>query len=106
VAGVGNGVDDPLEGDTLPKGEKRLGLTRSVPLPRQLPALLYVYYCNCSGVRSQNGKTGLTKDLGYGDISETKLLLQEASKLLEAYSRDILNSEYLNSSSVRLTWYQ
>jgi len=28
-AGVGNGVDDPLEGDTRPKGEKRFGLTRS-----------------------------------------------------------------------------
>ena len=42
VAGVGNGVDDPLEGDTLLKGEKRLGLTRSALLPRQLPTLLYV----------------------------------------------------------------
>jgi hypothetical protein len=40
VAGVGNGVDDPLEGDTRLKGEKRLGLTRSVPLPRQPPTLL------------------------------------------------------------------
>ncbi len=28
-AGVRNGVDDPLEGDTRPKGEKRFGLTRS-----------------------------------------------------------------------------
>ncbi len=36
----------------------------------------------------------LTKDLGYGDISETTLLLQEVSKLLEAYSRGILNSDY------------
>jgi hypothetical protein len=36
----------------------------------------------------------LVKDLGYGDISETILLLQEVSKLLEAYSRGILNSDY------------
>jgi len=35
----------------------------------------------------------LTKDLGYGDTSETKLLLQEASKLLQAYSQSIQNSE-------------
>jgi len=28
-AGTGNGVDDPLEGDTRLKGEKRLDLTRS-----------------------------------------------------------------------------
>jgi four helix bundle protein len=35
----------------------------------------------------------LTKDLGYGDIPETKLLLQEVSKLLEAYSQSILNSD-------------
>lgn len=35
----------------------------------------------------------LTKDLGYGDTYETKLLLQEVSKLLEAYSRSILNSD-------------
>ena len=35
----------------------------------------------------------LTRDLGYGDISETILLLQEVSKLLEAYSKGILNSD-------------
>ncbi len=34
----------------------------------------------------------LTKDLKYGDISETTCLLQEVSKLLEAYSKSILNS--------------
>jgi four helix bundle protein len=34
----------------------------------------------------------LTKDLGYGDISETKFLLQEVSKLLVAYSQGIHNS--------------
>jgi four helix bundle protein len=34
----------------------------------------------------------LVKDLEYGDISEVKLLLQEVSKLLEAYSQRILNS--------------
>jgi len=39
VAVAGNGVDDPLEGDTRPKGEKRLGLTRSALLPRQPPTL-------------------------------------------------------------------
>jgi four helix bundle protein len=32
----------------------------------------------------------LTEDLGYGDISEAKLLLHEVSKLLEAYSRGIM----------------
>jgi hypothetical protein len=36
----------------------------------------------------------LVKDLGYGDIYETKLLLQKVSKFLEAYSRGILNSDY------------
>jgi four helix bundle protein len=35
----------------------------------------------------------LTKDLGYVDVSETKILLQEVSKLLEAYSRSILNTD-------------
>ena len=35
----------------------------------------------------------LTKDLEYGDVSETTLLLAEVSKLLEAYSRSILNSD-------------
>ena len=34
----------------------------------------------------------LTRDLGYNDISETKLLFQEVSKLLEAYSRGIQKS--------------
>jgi four helix bundle protein len=36
----------------------------------------------------------LTKDLEYGDISEAKLLLEEVSKLLEAYCQSVLNSEY------------
>ena len=36
----------------------------------------------------------LVKDLGYGDISSTNLLLQEASKLLEGYSRGTLNAEF------------
>ena len=35
----------------------------------------------------------LSKDLGYYDVTETNLLLQEVSKLLEAYSRSILNSD-------------
>ena len=35
----------------------------------------------------------LTRDLDYGDIIEAKGLLEEVSKLLEAYSRAILNSE-------------
>ena len=40
----------------------------------------------------------LTHDLGYGDISEAKLLLQEVSKLLEAYAHRILNSEFIKES--------
>lgn len=40
AADTGNGIDDPLEGDTLPKGEKRHVLTRSVPLLDQLPTIL------------------------------------------------------------------
>ena len=32
--------------------------------------------------------------LGYGDIYETKLLLHEVGKLLEAYSRGILTPEF------------
>ena len=35
----------------------------------------------------------LTRDLEYGDIAEAKRILEETSKLLEAYSRAILNSE-------------
>ena len=34
------------------------------------------------------------KDIGYGDVSEGTLLLAEISKLLEAYSQIILNSDY------------
>jgi four helix bundle protein len=36
----------------------------------------------------------LAKDLGYGDTLEAGGLLVETSKLLEAYSRTILHSEY------------
>ncbi|MFA7468717.1 MAG: four helix bundle protein [Desulfotomaculaceae bacterium] len=36
----------------------------------------------------------LTKDLGYSDTSNANFILQEVSKLLEAYSRGILNSDY------------
>ena len=35
----------------------------------------------------------LTRDLGYSDVSESNLLFQEVSKLLEAYSRGILVSD-------------
>lgn len=35
----------------------------------------------------------LARDLEYGDVSETQDLLEEVSKLLEAYSRAILNSD-------------
>ncbi|HNS82077.1 MAG TPA: four helix bundle protein [Kiritimatiellia bacterium] len=35
----------------------------------------------------------LTRDLEYGDVSETSPMLAEVSKLLEAYSQRILNSE-------------
>ena len=35
----------------------------------------------------------LVRDLAYGDIAELRPLLEEVSKLLEAYSRSILNSE-------------
>ena len=35
----------------------------------------------------------LTRDLGYGDVSELEPVLVEVSKLLEAYSQAILNSE-------------
>ena len=34
----------------------------------------------------------LVNDLKYGDVTESKDLLQEVSKLLEAYSQTILNS--------------
>ena len=36
----------------------------------------------------------LTKDLEYSDISEAKLLLEEVSKLLEAYCQSVSNSEF------------
>lgn len=39
----------------------------------------------------------LTKDLGYSDVSEIKLLLQEVSKLLEAYAQAIMNSLSINN---------
>ncbi len=35
----------------------------------------------------------LAKDLEYGDVSELNQLLEEVSRLLEAYSRSILNSD-------------
>jgi four helix bundle protein len=35
----------------------------------------------------------LTKDLGYGDVSELVPLLHEVSKLLNAYSQGILNPD-------------
>ena len=35
----------------------------------------------------------LVKDLDYGDVSESKAVLVEVSKLLEAYSHAILNSD-------------
>jgi four helix bundle protein len=34
----------------------------------------------------------LTRDLEYGDVAEMTLLLEEVSKLLEAYSRSLRNS--------------
>ena len=36
----------------------------------------------------------LTEDLGYGDVSKLNPLLEEVSKLLEAYMHSILNSDY------------
>lgn len=36
----------------------------------------------------------LTKDLEYSDVSEAEHLLQEVSKLLETYSKSILNSDH------------
>ncbi len=35
----------------------------------------------------------LARDLGYGDLSESTALLIKVSKLLEAYSQSILNSD-------------
>ena len=35
----------------------------------------------------------LVRDLEYGDVAEAKAILEETSKLLEAYSQAILNSE-------------
>ena len=35
----------------------------------------------------------LVRDLEYGDVTEAKAILEETSKLLEAYSQAILNSE-------------
>jgi len=35
----------------------------------------------------------LAKDLEYGDVSELRQMIEEISKLLEAYSQAILNSD-------------
>ncbi len=35
----------------------------------------------------------LTRDIGYGDIAEMNMLLTEVSKLLNSYSKNILNSD-------------
>jgi four helix bundle protein len=35
----------------------------------------------------------LSQDLDYGDVSESRIMLVEVSKLLEAYSQAILNSD-------------
>ena len=53
---------------------------------------------NCSGARIQEPGVGMRtpaatfEDLGYGDASELMQLLEEVSKLLEAYARSILDS--------------
>jgi hypothetical protein len=39
----------------------------------------------------------LTRDLDHGDDAELRSLLSEVSKLLAAYSKVTLNSEYLSS---------
>ena len=39
----------------------------------------------------------LTKDLQYADVTKTKFLLQEVSKLLELYYRGVSNSNYLST---------
>ena len=39
------------------------------------------------------GNIAVLKDLEYGDVSELSQLLEEVSKLLEAYSQAILNSD-------------
>ena len=44
-----------------------------------------------SGVRMRT-PAATFEDLGYGDVSELMQLLEEVSKLLEAYSRSILDS--------------
>ncbi len=36
----------------------------------------------------------LARDLGYGDVSELTSLLEEVSKLLEAYSQSVLASDF------------
>jgi four helix bundle protein len=36
----------------------------------------------------------LTRDLGYGDTAELGVKLEEVSRLLDAYHRTILNSEF------------
>jgi four helix bundle protein len=36
----------------------------------------------------------LTRDLGYGDTGDAQTLLEETSKLLNAYTRKILSSEF------------
>jgi hypothetical protein len=35
----------------------------------------------------------LSRDLDYADVSQANLLLREVSKLLDAYSKAILNSD-------------
>ncbi|NLL04658.1 MAG: four helix bundle protein [Clostridiaceae bacterium] len=37
----------------------------------------------------------LTRDHKYCDVSDSKLLLEEVGKLLEAYCQSVLNSEFL-----------
>ncbi len=41
----------------------------------------------------------VAKDLEYGDISELSQPLEEVSKLLEAYSQAILNSDFPGPTS-------
>ena len=71
--------------------------SESVPNPRAFSLLecgsrarTPYFSCNCSGsqeteFRSQNGNSG--------DVDELRRLLEEISKLLEAYSQAILNSD-------------
>ena len=120
VAVAGDGADDPLEGDTHLKREKRLGLTRSVPLPRQQPTQQIVKIYKESRktygsprIRRKLSKKGihcgkkrierLMREAGIQAIQKRKFKVTTDSKHSLPVAENILNREF-DAGSPNMSW--